>query len=172
MLNEYKLNHLFTLKNRIVMAPMTRVKATLDGVPTDQMADYYARRSAAGLIITEGTLISPDAAGHKHVPGIYSEAQITHWQQVTDKVHQQNGLIFVQLWHVGRVTHPSFLGGKLPISASETIMTGKVSRSDNLTYGKSRAATLDEMKEIINNYAQAAKNAIKAGFDGIEIHGA
>jgi N-ethylmaleimide reductase len=171
LLNEFKLNKLFTLKNRILMAPMTRVKATDDLVPTDDMADYYSRRANAGLIITEGTVIRPDALGHKNVPGIFSELQIKHWRKVTDKVHHNNGLIFLQIWHVGRVSHPTLLNGKLPISSSETMMTGKLNRSD-LIAGKSRAATLDEINELINCYRDAAINAIKAGFDGIEIHGA
>lgn len=106
------------------------------------------------------------------MPGIFSEAQITHWRHVADKVHQNNGLIFSQIWHVGRVSHPVFLNGKLPLSASETQMTSRINRSEGLNYGKSRAATQDEIKEIISNYAIAAENAMKAGFDGIEIHAA
>ncbi|MBX3709635.1 MAG: alkene reductase [Gammaproteobacteria bacterium] len=172
LLTEYKLNKLLTLKNKILMAPMTRAKATNDLLPTDEMAEYYSRRANAGLIITEGTIIRHDALGYNNVPGIFSESQIKHWRKVTDKVHHHNGLIFLQIWHVGRVSHPVFLGGKLPLSPSETTMTGKIYRSDGLTYGKSRAATLNEIEEIINNYAIAAENAIKAGFDGIEIHGA
>lgn len=171
LLNKYKLNKIFTLKNKIIMAPMTRAKATDDLVPTDAMAEYYARRADAGLIITEGTVISPDGLGYKNVPGIFSDMQIKHWRKVTDRVHQQNGLIFSQIWHVGRVSHPNFLQGKLPISASETMMTGRLSRSD-LIHGKSRAATLPEIKELISLYARAAENAIKAGFDGVEIHAA
>ncbi len=172
LLSEYKLNNLLTLKNRIIMAPMTRAKATDDLVPTNEMIDYYARRSDAGLIITEGTVISADALGHKNVPGIFSKSHIQHWKKVTDKVHRNHGLIFMQIWHVGRVSHPVFLEGKLPISPSETLMTGRLYRSDNLTHGKSRAASLNEIKKIINNYAIAAENAIAAGFDGVEIHGA
>lgn len=172
LLSEFKLNNLFTLKNRILMAPMTRAKASDDLVPTDEMVEYYARRADAGLIITEGTVISPDALGHKNVPGIFSASQIKHWRRVTDKVHHHHGLIFSQIWHVGRVSHPIFLAGKLPIAPSETVMTGRLYRSEGLFHGKSRAATLDEIKEMIAHYAQAAENAIKAGFDGIEIHGA
>lgn len=170
--NEYKLNKLLTLKNRIVMAPMTRSKAANDFSATEEMAAYYARRADAGLIITEGTVIQPDGLGYPNVPGIFTDAQIKQWKHTTEKVHRNNGLIFSQIWHVGRVSHPSYLQNKLPISSSETTMTGRISRSDGLTYGKSRAATLDEIREIIDNYAAAAKNAIAAGFDGIEIHGA
>ena len=172
LLTEYKLNKFLTLKNRIIMAPMTRAKATNDLVPTEEMAEYYARRADAGLIVTEGTVIGPDALGHKNVPGIFTDEQIKHWRRVTDKVHQQQGLIFLQIWHVGRVSHPNFLNGKLPISPSETMMTSRISRSPGLTYGKSRAATLTEINELVMNYAKAAENAIKAGFDGVEIHGA
>lgn len=172
LFTEYQLNHLFTLKNKILMAPMTRAKADNDLVPTQAMAEYYARRADAGLIITEGTVISPDASGYNNVPGIFNTAQINQWKSVTDAVHKNNGLIFMQIWHVGRVSHPHFLQGKLPISPSATTMTGRIMRSEGLTYGESRAVTLQEIKELINNYAIAAENAIKAGFDGIEIHGA
>ncbi len=172
LLKEYKLNNMLILKNRIVMAPMTRAKATDELVPTDAMVEYYVRRSSAGLIITEGTVISEDASGYNNVPGIFSEAQVKHWKKVTDKVHHHNGLIFLQIWHVGRVSHPTFLKGKLPIAPSETEMTQRLHRSENLIPGKSRAASVQEIQEIIENYAIAATNAIKAGFDGVEIHGA
>ena len=172
LFEEYPLNRLLTLKNRIVMAPMTRAKASADLAPTLEMADYYARRADAGLIITEGTVISAEALGCRYVPGIFNENQIHHWKTVTDKVHRRNGLIFLQIWHVGRVSHPDFLGGKLPVGPSAGVMTGKVYRSEGLTYGSSRAATLAEIKQIIDAYAVAADNAIKAGFDGVEIHGA
>lgn len=154
------------------MAPMTRAKATDLFEPTEDTASYYARRADAGLIVTEGTIIGKDARGHNNVPGIFSESQINHWRRVTDKVHENNGLIFLQIWHVGRVSHPIFLEGKLPLSSSETTMSGRIARSDGLSFGKSRAATLSEIKNLIDSYADAAKNAIKAGFDGIEIHGA
>ncbi len=172
LLEPFHLNHLFTLKNRIVMAPMTRVRATDDSVPTQEMADYYARRSAAGLIVTEGTVIQADALGQWNVPGIYNEKQIEHWRVVTDQVHQHDGLIFLQIWHVGRVSHPDFLGGKLPIAPSETVMTGRIARGNGLMLGKSRAATVSEIHQIVDQYASAAANAMRAGFDGVEIHGA
>lgn len=172
MLNEYPLSTQLTLKNKIVMAPMTRVQANDDFVPTPAMADYYARRAEAGLIVTEGTIISADGRGHNNVPGIFNQAHVHHWQHVTDAVHHRDGLIFLQIWHVGRVSHPYFLQGALPVSASKTEMTGRLSRMQNLNYGKSRAATLADIKILINQYADAAANAIKAGFDGIEIHGA
>lgn len=160
------------LKNRIIMAPMTRASANDALVPTEAMAAYYARRTDAGLIITEGTLIRPDGQGHHHVPGIYSEEQITAWKRVTDRVHEKGGLIFLQLWHVGRVSHPIFLKDKLPLAPSETEMTGTIPRSSNLTFGKSRAASLDEINQLISDYRTAAMNAMSAGFDGVELHGA
>jgi 2,4-dienoyl-CoA reductase-like NADH-dependent reductase (Old Yellow Enzyme family) len=168
----YQLNQRFLLRNRVLMAPMTRVKSDVNFVPTPPMIDYYARRADAGLIITEGTIICPEARGHDCVPGIFNQQQVEKWRLVTDAVHARGGLIFCQLWHVGRVSHPSFLSGKLPISASETMMTGKISRSDGLMFGKSRAATLEEIKVLVTTYAETAKNAIAAGFDGVEIHGA
>ncbi|STX29769.1 N-ethylmaleimide reductase, FMN-linked [Legionella beliardensis] len=172
LLSPFQLNKQIRLKNRIVMAPMTRNMANDDLSPTALMKDYYTRRADAGLIITEGTIIRADAKGYSNVPGIFTRKQIESWRQITDAVHANSGHIFSQIWHLGRVSHPHFLGGQLPISASETKMTGKVTRAEGLYYGTSRAATLDEIKDIINSYAIAAKNAIDAGFDGIELHGA
>ncbi|KTD65983.1 alkene reductase [Legionella spiritensis] len=160
------------LKNRIVMAPMTRNMANDDLSPTEQMAEYYARRADAGLIITEGTIIAPDGRGYSNVPGIFTDAHIDKWHQVTDAVHRRDGRIFLQIWHVGRVSHPHFLDGELPVSASVTTMTGKVSRANHLTYGQSREASRSDIKRLVADYANACKNAIKAGFDGVEIHGA
>lgn len=172
LFSEFRLNPLLTLKNRIIMAPMTRVKASVDFVPTSAMAEYYARRAEAGLIITEGTIIAKHGRGHDYVPGIFNPAQIRGWQQVTAAVHAREGLIFSQLWHVGRVSHPYFLDGELPISASESIMSGPINRAHELSFGKSRAAAIPEIQTIINYYREAAQNARAAGFDGIEIHGA
>jgi N-ethylmaleimide reductase len=172
LLNSFKLNNLLTLKNRIVMAPMTRLKADDNFVPTVTMAEYYARRADAGLIVTEGTVIAPNGRTYNNVPGLFTDAQIEGWQRVTDAVHLNKGLIFAQIWHVGRVSHSSLQLGELPISASATLMSGRIARTENLTFGKSRAATLAEIEELIQGYANAAANAIKAGFDGIEIHGA
>lgn len=171
LLENYQLNAHLNLKNRIVMAPMTRNMADNDFVPIDDMAEYYARRADAGLIITEGTIIEPNARGYSNTPGIYTAKQIDGWKKVVDAVHAQNGLIFLQLWHVGRVSHPAFLNGNLPISASVTSMTGILPRS-HLPLGNSRAACVNEINEMVNSFAQAAENAIQAGFDGVEIHGA
>lgn len=172
LLNAFQLHQNLQLKNRIIMAPMTRNMANDDLSPTNAMAEYYARRADAGLIITEGTIIRPDARGYSNVPGIFTQAHIDGWRKVTDAVHKRDGHIFLQIWHVGRVSHPHFLNGQLPISASETIMSSRVARSQGLNYGKSRAVTLEEINGLIESYAIAAKNAIQAGFDGIEIHGA
>lgn len=169
---EYKLNPFISLKNKLVMAPMTRAKATDNLIPTEAMAAYYVRRAGAGLIVTEGTVISADALGHKNVPGIFNQEQIHHWRRVTDDVHRHQGLMFMQLWHVGRVSHPSFLSGCLPISASATTMTSKIVRSEGLHYGTSRAATTDEIYNLVRDYGLAAHNAREAGCDGVEIHGA
>lgn len=172
LFDSYQLNPHMTLNNRIIMAPMTRAKADAQLVPTLEMVDYYARRADAGLIITEGTVIATDARGHDHVPGIFNQDQIQAWQRVTHAVHARQGRIFLQLWHTGRVSHPYFLNGALPLSPSETLMSGRIARSNGLYFGKSRAATLDEIKNLIQQYAKAATNAIAAGFDGVELHGA
>jgi N-ethylmaleimide reductase len=172
LFTEYPLNKLLTLKNRILMAPMTRCQSDANFVPTPKMIAYYARRADAGLIITEGTIISKDARGHDFVPGIFTPQHVEKWRLITEAVHERGGLIFCQLWHVGRVSHPDFLNGQLPISASETTMTGKISRSHGLVFGKSRAATLADITDLVATYATAAKNARAAGFDGVEIHGA
>lgn len=175
LLTPYQLNDKIHLKNRIIMAPMTRNVADDNLIPTPAMADYYAKRADAGLIITEGTIIRPDAKGYSNQPGIYTREHIEGWRQVTDAVHARNGKIFLQIWHVGRVSHPLFLNGELPLSPSATTMTGKVRRAEGLNglnYGISRAVTLNEIKGLIDSFALAAKNAMKAGFDGVEIHGA
>lgn len=168
----YQLTPQLKLKNRIVMAPMTRRKANDDGSPGQVMTKYYADRAAAGLIVTEGTLISEDAIGYGNIPGIYTQAHIDGWKKITDAVHANGGLIFLQLWHCGRVSHPVFHHGKLPLSASATVMTETVLGSSGYKSGESRAATVDEISSVINDYAVAARNAISAGFDGVELHGA
>ena len=168
----YELNSQMTLKNRLVMAPMTRAMAGQEGVPTQMMAEYYARRADAGLIVTEGTVISEKAVGFVGAPGIYSARQVEAWRRVTDLVHARGGLIFCQLWHVGRVSHPAFLDGELPVSASATRMTGRIARGNGLVYGESRAASVGEIAVIVQQFAEGARNAMAAGFDGVELHGA
>lgn len=169
---EYQLNSSIILKNKIVMAPMTRAKSDAHLIPTPHMTKYYASRAEAGLIITEGTVISSTARGHDFVPGIFTTEQVNAWRHITDAVHCNNGCIFSQLWHVGRVSHPYFLNGTLPISASSTTMSGKISRSNGLEFGNARAATTEEIKKIVQDYYDCALHAITAGFDGIEIHAA
>ncbi|MGE3921168.1 MAG: alkene reductase, partial [Gammaproteobacteria bacterium] len=168
----FQLNRTFTLKNHIFMAPMTRNIANDHLVPTDDMASYYARRADAGLIITEGTIIRADGRGYSNTPGIYTKEQIAGWRKVTEIVHEAGGKIFCQIWHVGRVSHPVFLNGELPIGPSETMMSGPVKRSDGLFYGKNRALSMDEIHKLVDDFATAAQNAREAGFDGVEIHGA
>lgn len=168
----FQLNRVLTLKNRILMAPMTRNMANADLAPTNAMADYYAKRAEAGLIISEGILIDQYAGAYTNVPGLYSEKQVAGWKRVVDRVHANGGLIFAQIWHVGRVSHPLYCGGKPPIAPSATQMTGDVRRSVGLKLGLSREATISEINELVAMYARAAANAKKAGFDGVEIHGA
>lgn len=172
ILDSYQLTQRLKLKNRIVMAPMTRRRAHDDGVPGEVMIQYYANRADAGLIITEGTLISEDAIGYGNIPGIYKESHVDGWKKITDAVHDKGGLIFLQLWHCGRVSHPVFHGGRLPISASATCMTETQLGSSGYHAGESRAATIGEIKKLIDDYANAARNAMSAGFDGVELHGA
>ena len=172
LLEPFKLTPALTLKNRIVMAPMTRVNATPDFAPTKAMQDYYARRADAGLIITEGTIIAANARGHDQVPGIFTKEQIQGWKNITAAVHAKGGHIFQQIWHVGRVSHPHFLNGELPVAPSATSMSGRVNRSADLTYGAARELSPQEIDRLVMQYKTAAENAIAAGFDGVELHGA
>ncbi|HCB1822491.1 alkene reductase [Citrobacter amalonaticus] len=184
LFDHYALNAL-PLKNRIVMPPMTRSRAGAGDVATDMMADYYAQRASAGLIISEGTQISQQGQGYAWTPGIYSEAQIAGWKKVTDAVHKAGGKIFAQLWHVGRVSHTVLQpGGAAPVSSSAIQAPGvKVfvdvegrgpenGVGEMVQHDMPRALTREEIPAIVNDYAQAARNAIAAGFDGIELHGA
>ncbi|TCV21780.1 alkene reductase [Vibrio crassostreae] len=168
------------LKNRIVMPPMTRSRATQPGnSANDIMAAYYAQRASAGLIIAEGTQISPMGQGYAWTPGIYSDEQIAGWKKVTDAVHEKGGVIFAQLWHVGRVTHPDNIGGEQPISSSAIKAENVKVFIDNGTDEPGfvdvvdpREMTKEDIKEAVEQYRQAALNAIEAGFDGIELHAA
>ena len=171
LLSPIKLSDEITLKNRVVMAPMTRRFADNLGCPSPKAAGYYSKRSEAGLIVTEGTLISDDAIGYGNIPGIYSPQQISAWKDITQAVHNQDGKLFLQLWHCGRVSHPDYHKGKAPISASATQMKSKLGNS-GYDVGLSRAATLEEIDALIKDYGKAASNALAAGFDGVEIHGA
>jgi N-ethylmaleimide reductase len=160
------------LKNRIVMAPMTRARATnAELAPTPLMATYYKQRASAGLIITEGTWISPKAVGYINVPGIYSEKQIAGWQLVTEAVHSRGGKIFLQIAHSGAASHPDFFGGELPLGPSAINPQLQVFAAGGFTETVTPAAfTIDEIKQTVQDYRQAAQNAKTAGFDGIELH--
>ena len=160
------------LPNRLVMAPMTRSMATDDLVPTEATAEYYARRADAGLILTEATIVRPDGQGYPNTPGIWSEEQVAGWKRVTDRVHEESGRIFLQLWHVGRVSHAIYLDGGAPVAPSAVPLEGRVPRSDDLQYGTPRALLADEIPAYIQAFAEGARNAHRAGFDGVEIHGA
>lgn len=167
------------LKNRIVMAPMTRAR-NFDGIPNDNNALYYKQRSGAGLIITEGTAISNTAMGVLHIPGLYTAEQVEGWKKVTSAVHQKDTKIFTQLWHVGRVSHVSNQpNGQAPVGASdiqaENSFAWGYDENGKETFvkcSKPRALTTEEVKEVVKDFANAAQNAIKAGFDGVELHGA
>lgn len=160
------------LQNRVFMAPMTRSRADNKAhAPFDIHATYYAQRASAGLIITEGTVVSPQGVGYIHVPGIYSEAQVEGWKTVTDAVHAKGGKIFCQIWHVGRVSHPDFHDGKLPVAPS-AINPGSKSFTQNglVPTVTPRELTKAEIAQIVRDFRRAGENAMKAGFDGIEIH--
>ncbi|MGL4381736.1 MAG: alkene reductase [Vibrio sp.] len=169
-----------TLKNRIVMPPMTRSRASQPGNLANQMmAMYYAQRASAGLIVAEGTQISPMAQGYAWTPGIYTAQQIAGWKTVTQAVHQQGGVIFAQLWHVGRVTHPDNIGGEQPISSSalkaekvKVFVDNGTDQPGFVDVVEPRAMTQADIDQVIAEYRQAALNAIEAGFDGIELHAA
>ena len=163
-----------TLPNRLAMAPMTRNRAGEGNVPQLLNAEYYAQRASAGLIITEGSQIAADAVGYPATPGIHSVEQIAGWKRVTDAVHAKGGHIFLQLWHCGRVSHSSMLpGGKLPVAPSAIKPNGQVYTYQGMQdYAIPHALSLSEISGIIGQYRDAAKNALAAGFDGVEIHGA
>ncbi|MDP4487567.1 alkene reductase [Pseudoalteromonas piscicida] len=166
-----KLNNTISLNNRILMAPLTRCMADDDLVPTDDMVKYYAKRAKAGLIISEATIIRPDGQGYPNTPGLFTHAQIAGWKKVTDAVHAEGGKMFAQLWHVGRVAHPYFFDGEV-LAPSAIGVEGTVPRMRELTYQTPKAVTQEEITQLVADYAQAAVNAIEAGFDGVEIHGA
>lgn len=163
------------LKNHLVMAPMTRSRA-IDNIPNDLMATYYAQRADAGLIITEGTSPSPNGLGYPRIPGIFSEAQVDGWKKTTNAVHEKGGKIFIQLMHTGRVSHPLNLPkGARVLAPSEVTLTETKMYTDQegpQTIPAPRTFTLQEIKATIQEYVDAAKNAIEAGFDGVELHGA
>ncbi len=168
------------LPNRIVMPPMTRSRASQPGdVPNELMAGYYAQRASAGLIISEGTWISPLGKGYAWTPGIHTPAQVAGWRKVTEAVHAAGGRIFAQLWHVGRLSHTSLLGGQAPVSSSAMPAEGVnvfVAESNGtpgfVQASTPRALTEQEIHGVVDDYRQAARNAMEAGFDGVELHAA
>ncbi|URD60162.1 alkene reductase [Sphingomonas sp. KRR8] len=161
-----------TLPNRIVMAPLTRGRAGREGVPNPLMAEYYSQRADAGLIISEATGISREGLGWPNAPGLWNEAQVEGWKIVTDAVHAAGGRIIAQLWHMGRLVHPD-LGGGQPVSASATTAPHKAHTYEGKKpYEEARAATLDDIKRITDDYVRAARNAMAGGFDGVQLHGA
>ncbi|WP_226016265.1 alkene reductase [Novosphingobium sp. FKTRR1] len=159
--------------NRILMAPLTRGRATAGGVPTAIMQTYYRQRASAGLLISEATAISPEGHGWPSAPGIWTDEQVEAWKPVTEAVHQAGGRIVLQLWHMGRIVHPYFLGGQPPVSASATTAPGHAHTPEGTKpYEQARPLRLDEMPRLVDDYGHAAQNAKKAGFDGVQLHGA
>ena len=165
-----------TLKNRMVMAAMTRSRADANGIVGDMTAEYYAQRASAGLILSEAINISADAIGSPLTPGLYNDAQIAAWQKITVAVHEKGGLIYAQLWHTGRVAHSIDRNGALPVAPSAIAINAAgvkhFTSQGAKDYETPRALSLAEIEQTISDYAQAAKNAIKAGFDGVELHAA
>jgi hypothetical protein len=162
-----------TLKNRIVMAPLTRARSGDERIPGPLVAEYYAQRASAGLIISEATSVTPMGVGYAATPGLWSDAQVAGWKLTTEAVHKAGGLIFAQLWHVGRISDPVFLDGQPPVSASAIAAKGNVSLlQPKRPYPVPRALTLAEIADVVEAYRRGAENARRAGFDGVELHGA
>ncbi|MEP9358991.1 alkene reductase [Sphingomonas sp. KR3-1] len=165
--------------NRILMAPLTRGRATRSHVPTPVMADYYAQRASAGLIITEATGISQQGLGWAYAPGLWTDEQVEGWKPVVEAVHKAGGRIAAQLWHMGRLVHPDFIGGEAPVAASANTAPGTVrtypaeeSGEIKRPYAQARPLRVDEIPGLLDDYARAAQNAIRAGFDGVQVHAA
>ena len=162
----------YHLANRLVMAPLTRMRAPLS-CPTDLMATYYAQRASAGLIISEATPITTQGVGYPATPGIYNDSQVSAWKKITAAVHAKSGHIFMQLWHVGRISHPDYHNGELPVAPSAIAPKGNaITPTGMQAFVTPRALETDETPGIIEDYKTAASNALEAGFDGIEIHSA
>jgi 2,4-dienoyl-CoA reductase-like NADH-dependent reductase (Old Yellow Enzyme family) len=161
------------LPNRVIMAPLTRSRATASRVPNALMAEYYTQRASAGLIISEATSVTPMGVGYADTPGVWSQEQVAGWRLVTDAVHAAGGRMVLQLWHVGRVSDPSFLGGALPVAPSAIAPEGLVRllRPEH-NYVTPRALGIEELPGVVGAYRRGAENALAAGFDGVEVHGA
>src|ERR1035437_7198263 len=161
------------LPNRIIMAPLTRLRGTSKHIPTQLMIEYYTQRAGAGLIISEGIPVVPQGVGYANVPGIWSPDQIEAWKLVTKAVHQAEGRIFAQIWHVGRISAPRFLEGKLPVAPRSIRPAGQVCLVRPVTdYVTPRAPETSEIPSIVEAFRNGAEHAKLAGFDGVEIHGA
>jgi 2,4-dienoyl-CoA reductase-like NADH-dependent reductase (Old Yellow Enzyme family) len=161
------------LPNRVLMAPLTRARATADRVPTPLMRDYYVQRASAGLMLSEATAVTPMGVGYANTPGIWSDAQVEGWRAITEGVHAAGGRIFLQLWHVGRISDPSFLEGQPPVGPSAIAAHGHVSLlRPERPYPVPRPLATEELPGVIAAYRRGAENAQAAGFDGVEIHGA
>lgn len=171
LFSPYQLGEL-ELPNRLVMAPLTRQRAGEGNVPHQLNAIYYAQRASAGLIIAEATQVTPQGQGYTYTPGIHSPEQVAGWKLVTEAVHQQGGRIYLQLWHVGRISHPDFQpDGALPVAPSAITPKGEIlTYEGNKPYVTPRALETSEIPEIVEQYRQGAANALEAGFDGVEIH--
>ena len=162
-----------TLPNRVVMSPLTRCRAGKDRVPNALMAEYYTQRASAGLIISEATSVTPMGVGYPDTPGIWSDQQVEGWKQVTRAVHDGGGRILLQLWHVGRISDPMYLEGEQPVAPSAIAPAGHVSLArPKKEYVVPRALEPEEIPAIVEAYRRGAENAQRAGFDGIEVHGA
>lgn len=162
-----------TAPNRIIMAPLTRARSTTDHVPTPIMIDYYRQRASAGLIIAEATGISLQGLGWPYAPGIWNPIQMEGWKQITTAVHEAGGRIFIQLWHMGRAVHPSLPGRSQPVSSSATVMPGLArTYGEKQPYAVARPLRIKEIQGIVDDYRRAARNAMEAGFDGVQIHAA
>ncbi|MFT5134443.1 MAG: N-ethylmaleimide reductase, partial [Gammaproteobacteria bacterium] len=175
LLKPFSLNDALQLKNRVVLAPLTRARAGKNRVPNDLMAEYYRQRASAGLVITEATVVSKIARGWVDSPGIYNDEQMRGWKRVVDGVHAEGGLIFLQLWHMGRASHTSFHdNGELPVAPSAIKINGDEIHTPKgkEEYETPHALTIDEIKQTVLDYRNAAKRAMQAGFDGVEVHSA
>ncbi|WP_282602812.1 alkene reductase [Paracoccus sp. PARArs4] len=162
-----------SLRNRVVMAPLTRSRSGQDRIPNDMMVEYYRQRAGAGMIITEATSVMPMGVGYEATPGIWNDAQVEGWSKITEAVHEQGGKIVLQLWHVGRISDPSLLGGETPVAPSAIQPDGHVSLlRPKRPYVTPRALETDEVPAIVEAYRKGAENALRAGFDGVEIHAA
>ena len=162
------------LPNRVIMAPLTRLRADLPGhIPNALMTEYYAQRASAGLILTEATPVSPSGVGYEGVPGIWSAEQTEGWKTVTKAVHERGGRILLQLWHVGRISDPYFLDGQRPVAPSAIAPKGHVSLlRPERPYVVPRALERHEIADVVEDFRRGAQNALEAGFDGVELHGA